>query len=54
MSDYESLRQFADSFGLLAMTLLFLALCAYPFRPGARERNRRAAHSILEDNDDGE
>lgn len=54
MSDYETLRQFADSFGLLAMTLVFLGLCAWPFRPGARERNRQAALSILEDHEDGE
>ncbi len=54
MSDYDTWRHFADSWGLLTMTLLFLALCAWPFRPGAKARNRDAAHSILEDQDDGE
>lgn len=54
MSDYDTLRHFADSYGLLAMAVLFLALCAWPFRPGARDRNHEAAHSILKDQDDGE
>ncbi len=54
MTDYETLRQFADSFGLLVMAIIFLALCAWPFRPGANERNRHAANSILEDHEDGE
>lgn len=54
MSDYETLRHFADSIGLAVMAILFLGLCAWPFRPGARDRNRQAAHSILKDHDDGE
>ena len=54
MSDYETWRHFADSWGLVAMTVLFLALCAWPFRPGAKSHNHEAAHSILKDQDDGE
>ena len=54
MSDYETLRHFADSFGLVVMTALFLTLCLWPFRPGARQRNHDAAHSIFGDHDDGE
>ncbi|RGP39848.1 hypothetical protein BPTFM16_00123 [Altererythrobacter insulae] len=54
MSTYEILRHFADSYGLLVTMLLFVALCAWPFRPGAKDRNAQAAHSILEDHDDGE
>jgi len=54
MTDYETLRHFADSYGLVVTMLLFLALCAWPFRPGARDRNFRAARSILEDQEDGE
>ncbi len=54
MSDYETLRQFADSIGLAVMAVLFLSLCAWPFRPGARSRNHKAAQSIFEDHDDGE
>ncbi|MBO6944245.1 cbb3-type cytochrome c oxidase subunit 3 [Altererythrobacter sp.] len=54
MSTYETLRHFADSYGLLVTMLLFLGLCAWPFRPGAKDRNAQAANSILEDHDDGE
>ena len=50
---YENLRQFADSYGLLAMTLIWLGLIGWPFRPGARKRSRDAAHSIFEDRDHG-
>ena len=46
---YDAIRHFADSWGLAAMTLAFLALCAWPFLPHAREANRRAATSILQD-----
>lgn len=48
---YEALRHFADSWGLVIMTLVFLTLVAWPFRPGARGGNARAANSIFEDED---
>jgi cytochrome c oxidase cbb3-type subunit IV len=54
VSFYETLRHFADSYGLAAMMVLFLVLCAWPFRPGARSRNETAANSIFKDADDGE
>ena len=54
MSMYEQLRHFADSYGLVAIFLIFLALCAWPFRPGSRKHNREAATSIFKDQDDGE
>ena len=54
MSAYETLRHFADSYGLAEMMFLFLVLCAWPFRPGAREHNRSAAQSIFKEADDGE
>ncbi|TIX51984.1 cbb3-type cytochrome c oxidase subunit 3 [Alteraurantiacibacter aquimixticola] len=53
-STYEFLRHFADSWGLLAMTLVWIGLAAWPFRPGAREHNTRAATMIFEDQNDGE
>ena len=53
-STYESLRHFADSWGLLVMLLVFLFLCAWPFRPGAKTRNHDAAHMIFKDENDGE
>mgnify|MGYP001628065392 FL=1 len=34
---YESLRQAADSWGLLYMVIIFLAVIAYTFRPGGRK-----------------
>lgn len=54
MSLYEQLRHFADSYGLTAMIILFLVLCLWPFRPGAKRRNRSAAQSIFEEGRDGE
>ena len=54
MSMYELLRHFADSYGLVVMFVIFIGLCAWPFRPGARKYNRDAATSIFKDEDDGE
>ncbi|MBX7492738.1 cbb3-type cytochrome c oxidase subunit 3 [Qipengyuania sp. 1NDW9] len=51
---YEMLRHFADSYFLIVMLILFIGLSAWPFRPGAREHNHNAAHSIFEDKTDGE
>lgn len=51
-STYDMLRHLADSWGLLMMTAIFLGLCAWPFRPGARAMNRDAAHSIFKDESD--
>ena len=53
-STYEALRHFADSWGLLAMLVVFLALVLWPFRPGAHSRNEDAASVIFKDDDDGE
>ena len=54
MSTYETLRHFADSYGLAAMVAIFLALCLWPFRPGSGDSNRTAATMIFKDQDDGE
>ena len=54
MSDYETLRHFADSWGLVFMGIVFLTLIAWPFLPGSRERNHSAATMIFdEEQDDG-
>ncbi|MEQ1498594.1 MAG: cbb3-type cytochrome c oxidase subunit 3 [Novosphingobium sp.] len=54
-STYETLRHFADSWGLAAMVVTFLILCAWPFRPGARRDNEAAANMIFsEDRDWGD
>lgn len=54
MSAYDTMRHFADTYGLAAMAVAFLILCAWPFRQGAREHNDAAANSIFEGQDDGE
>lgn len=42
--DYESLRQFADSWGLLYLVIAFVALVLFTwFRPGARKSAEQAA-----------
>ena len=53
-STYEALRQFADSWGLLILVIVFLALVLWPFRPGARKSNEDAANLIFKDDNDGE
>ena len=53
-STYETLRHFADSWGLLVMLFVFLTLAAWPFRPGARNRNDEAARMIFKGDDNGE
>ncbi len=52
MIDYHSLREFADSWGLLFMGLTFLALIGWTFMPGSRERNRHAANMIFQEERD--
>lgn len=53
MTAYETLRHFADSYGLVVMAVIFVALCAWPFRPGSRRHVQRAAMSIFKDDEDG-
>jgi cytochrome c oxidase cbb3-type subunit 4 len=53
-STYEALRQFADSWALLIMLLVFVAFVLWPFRPGARDHNDAAANVIFKDDNDGE
>lgn len=48
---YDALRHFADSWGLLAMAVLFVGLVAWTFRRGAAEHHDRAAHMIFKDDD---
>jgi cytochrome c oxidase cbb3-type subunit 4 len=53
-STYEFMRQLADSWGLLAMVILWLAFALWTFRPGAKQRNHEAATMIFKDQNDGE
>jgi cytochrome c oxidase cbb3-type subunit 4 len=52
-STYEFLRQLADSWGLLAMVLMWSAFALWAFRPGAKKQHDRAANSIFKDENDG-
>ncbi len=49
--NYEALRHFADSWGLVLMSIIFLVLIGWTFRKGARADLERAARSILEEDD---
>jgi len=49
---YDNLRHLADSWGLIVMLAVFVMLCAWPFRPGAKARNRAAAEAIFKDDND--
>jgi len=40
--DYQALRTFADSWGLLSMTLVFIGVLAWAFRPSARKHHEDA------------
>ena len=51
--NYDALRHFADSYGLIFMAVVYLALCGWAFRPGSRVRNREAANLIFKDSDHG-
>lgn len=49
MELYTALRHFADSWGLLAMTLFFLGVVAFVFRPGAKKSAHEAAQIPLKE-----
>lgn len=50
-STYETMRHFADSWGLAAMVVIYLGVMLWPFRPGLKDRNETAANMIFaEDN----
>lgn len=40
---YETLRHFADSWGLLALTLIFIGVVLWVNRPGSRDLYREQA-----------
>ncbi len=51
METYTFLRAMADSWFLLAMTIGFLALCVWAFRPGSRKMHQDVANSIFRNDD---
>lgn len=47
--DYNLMREFADSWALLAMALFFVGTVAFAFRPGSRKQADEAARIPLKD-----
>lgn len=52
MELYTALRQFADSWALLGMTLFFVGAALFAFRPGGKARAQEAALIPLKDDQD--
>jgi cytochrome c oxidase cbb3-type subunit IV len=50
---YDSLRHFADSWGLVMMAVLYLGFVGWTFRKGARKHNDEAANMIFKDDEHG-
>jgi cytochrome c oxidase cbb3-type subunit IV len=47
METYTFLRAFADSWMLLALTIVFLLVIVWAFRPGSRKTHDEVANSIF-------
>jgi cytochrome c oxidase cbb3-type subunit IV len=47
METYSLLREFADSWMLLFLTVVFSAVIAWAFRPGSRKVHEEIASSIF-------
>lgn len=50
--DYSAFRQFADSWGLLYLFLLFIGVIVFTFRPGSKKLANRVSQIPL--NEDAE
>ncbi len=49
MMDHETLRHFADTWGLVFLVATFVCAVGFLFRPGAKEYYKRAARLPLDD-----
>jgi cytochrome c oxidase cbb3-type subunit 4 len=49
METYTAMREFADSWALLAMTIFFIGVVVFAFRPGSRKQADQAARIPLKD-----
>lgn len=47
--DYETLRHFADSWGLVFLVLAFLCVIAWVFRPGSTKTYEKSAQIPLKE-----
>lgn len=54
METYTAMRHFADSWGLLAMTLFFIGCGLFAFRPGSHLSADQAAHIPFNDDRPGD
>lgn len=52
MDTYSLLRQFADSWALLALLLIFLGVIVWAFRPGSRPLHNDAADVPFRNDDE--
>ena len=50
---YSIMREIADSWGLLAMAVMWLSFAIWALRPGARRHHEDAANMIFKDENDG-
>lgn len=51
METYDFLRNFADSWHLLFMTLFFVGVVIWAMRPGSNRVHREVANSIFRNDD---
>lgn len=51
METYAFLRNFADSWHLLFMTLFFVGVFVWALRPGSKQVHKEAAQSIFRNDD---
>ncbi|WP_075997096.1 cbb3-type cytochrome c oxidase subunit 3 [Salaquimonas pukyongi] len=49
--DYQSMRTFADSWGLLYMFLIFVGVVVWAFRPGSKKMSEDAANIPFKENE---
>jgi cytochrome c oxidase cbb3-type subunit IV len=51
MDTYSILREFADSWALLALFGIFIFVVIWAFRPGSRAMHDEIAHSVFRNED---
>lgn len=49
METYTAMRQFADSWGMLAMALFFVGVIVFTLRPGGKRQAQEAANIPLKE-----
>ena len=49
--EYETIRKFADSWGLVYLVVVFVGVVLFTFRPGSRSQADKNAHIPLKEDD---